>query len=54
VTEQQKRQGQPEVRRVPNGHSYCWAEHKPTGGRCIQPRGHSGKHYDPYAPSVSW
>lgn len=53
MTEQHKQQGQQETRRVPNGHGYCWAAHS-SGARCTQPKGHPGRHLDPYTPSVSW
>jgi hypothetical protein len=39
--------------RVPNGHGYCWAQ-GPSGARCIHPKGHSGKHYDPYVSRREW
>jgi len=35
--------------RVPNGHSYCWAEYS-IGRRCSRPKGHAGGHVDDYAP----
>lgn len=41
-----------ELPRVPNGHNYCWAEK--DGQRCCLPKGHSGKHLDPYTPRREW
>lgn len=39
--------------RVPNGHGYCWAA-GPNGARCTHPKGHPGRHLDPYTPRTAW
>lgn len=44
---------QQDLPRVPNGHNYCWAMHK-DGQRCSLPKGHSGRHLDPYTPRREW
>lgn len=39
--------------RVPNGHSYCWAERSFTHARCTLPIGHGGMHWHAYS-RTSW
>lgn len=39
--------------RVPNGHSYCWAEYS-IGRRCTKPQGHAGGCVDDYAPRIKF